>query len=417
MSKLRGGQGRALFALGVLTFINFFNYLDRLILAGVLPKVKATFGIDNFQAGLLSTIFMVVYMCASPLAGYLGDRFPRRLLIASSVMLWSLATAGSGLAATFGTLLVARAITGIGEAGYGTVAPAMISDLFPKARRTLMLSLFYCAMPLGAGAGYIVGGAIGEAHSWNMAFFVGGAPGILLALAALFFPEPVRGGMDEPSAAVKVPFLIGMRALLGNGMFWVSTIGLTLMTFSIGGLSNFMPTFLVEERHFSLRDAGLALGAITVIAGFVGTLAGGFLGDWLEKRRLHGGVLVSGIGLAAAAPLMVVSALATTPTVMFGALFFSMVLLFVNTGPLNASIVNAVPPAFRAFAVGINTLLIHLLGDAASPTVIGWVADKSTLGSAIALNAIPVVIGGGVLLLGVRWVKNRSAHSAVVSAV
>ncbi|MHB8878501.1 MAG: MFS transporter, partial [Myxococcaceae bacterium] len=181
---------RAVFALSVLSIVNLFNYFDRYLMPAVLPKVEASFELGHDEAGLLGTMFMTVYMCASPLGGYLGDRVPRRFLIAGSVFLWSLATAASGLAGSFAALLIARAVTGIGEAGYGTVAPAMISDLFPRQVRTRVLSFFYAAIPIGAGAGFLVGGAVAEHYSWNAAFYIGGAPGILLAVLALYLCEP-----------------------------------------------------------------------------------------------------------------------------------------------------------------------------------------------------------------------------------
>src|SRR5262249_27319232 len=187
---------RAAFGLSVLSLINFFNYLDRYIVAGVIPLVEAEFRIDHQQAGLLGSIFMIVYMIASPVGGYLGDRVARRLVIAGGVFIWSLATIGSGLAASFGMLLIARAFIGIGEAGYGTVAPALISDLFPRDLRTRMLSFFYVALPVGAAAGFAVGGWVGEHYSWHMAFFVGGVPGIALAILALLLPEPKRGATE-----------------------------------------------------------------------------------------------------------------------------------------------------------------------------------------------------------------------------
>jgi MFS family permease len=398
---------RALFGLIVLSLINFFNYLDRYIVAGVVPLVEAEFRIDHQQAGLLASLFMIVYMLASPLGGYLGDRVARRWVIAGGVFVWSLATIGSGLAASFGILLIARALIGIGEAGYGTVAPALISDLFPRHQRTRMLSFFYVALPVGAAAGFGIGGWVGEHYSWRSAFFVGGGPGIALAALALLLPEPKRGATEEVQGPERIPFRIGIRALATNGTFWVVTAGLTLMTFSIGGLANWMPAFLNLERGIPLGQAGLIFGAITAVAGTAGTLAGGILGDWIERRQPNGGIWLSGLGLALAAPIMFAAARVRDPALIFGVIFVAQLLIFLNTGPLNAAIVNCVVPAFRAFAMGINVLLFHLLGDALSPTVIGAIAQRFSLGVAIQVNAAPVLIGGLVLLMGAQWLSRR----------
>jgi MFS family permease len=389
---------RAYFALGVLSIINLVNYLDRYILAGVMPHLQKTFDLNDTQGGQLATVFMVVYMCASPAGGFLGDRMPRRLLIGVSVIVWSLATLGSGLAATFGMLLLARAFTGVGEAGYGTVAPSVLSDLFKKEQRSKMLAVFYTAMPLGAAFGFAIGGTMAEKVSWQSAFFAGGVPGLLLGAVAFFMPEPERGAMDEAHERVQVPFVEGLRALAGNARYWLCVAGLTLMTFSIGGLSIWMPKYLSAERGFSSSEAGLALGATTVVGGLVGTLLGGFMGDRLDRRMAGGGVLLSGIGLLAAAPFMVGAVLLQDKAALLICLLLTQICVFLNNGPLNAAIVNVVPSSLRAFAFGISMMVLHLLGDAASPTVIGWISDQSSLGTAILLNAVPVALGGLVLL-------------------
>jgi MFS family permease len=400
---------RSYFGLAVLSLINFFNYLDRYILAGVIPLVEKDLRIDHTQAGLLGSVFMIVYMTASPYGGYLGDRWPRRFLVAGGILIWSLATIGSGLAVTFGALLFARALIGIGEAGYGTVAPAIISDLFPKAQRTRMLSIFYLALPVGAAAGFAIGGWVGATYSWHSAFFIGGGPGLALAGLALFLPEPARGATEDAPVEAKVPFRVGLRQLGRNRIFWTVTIGLTLMTFAIGGLANWMPTFLNLERGIPLDTAGPVFGAITAGAGFLGTLAGGVLGDWADRRREHGGIWISGLSLALSAPLMVAVASVREVALIFGLTFVAQFLIFINTGPLNAAIVNAVAPSFRAFAMGLSVLILHLFGDALSPTAIGAVGQRFSLASAIGLNAAPVLIAGLVLLIGVRFLHSGAA--------
>lgn len=404
-------RGRAYYGLAILSFINLLNYTDRYILAGVMKKVQDAFGLSDSQGGLLATTFMVVYLAASPIGGFLGDRMPRRVLIGAAVLLWSLATIASGLASTFLLLIIARALTGVGEAGYGTVAPAFISDLFKKEQRSRMLAFFYTAMPLGAAAGFMLGGFLGDRYGWHVAFFVGGAPGIALGIMAFFLPNPKRGGMDD-EPTVQVPFTQGLRALVKNGRFWLVTAGLTLMTFSIGGLSNWMPKFLEAERGFSGTDAGFFLGVTTVIGGFVGTLVGGVLGDRIERRVRGGGVIMSGVGLILAAPMMFIAVQAQSRTVLLGALLIAQFLIFLNNGPLNAAIINCVSPGFRAFAFSINTMMLHLLGDAASPTVIGWISDQSSLGRAIQLNAVPVLAGGLVLLLGSRMLSRPTTSAS-----
>lgn len=393
---------RANFALLILTLINLVNYLDRYIVASALPSIQSELGINNTQAGLLSTVFIVVFMLASPLGGYLGDRVPRKYLVAGGVLLWSLATGASGLAATFVTLLLARAVIGIGEAGYGAVAPSIISDLYPRELRTRMLAFFYIAIPVGAAAGYGLGGFLTSTYSWHTAFFAGGVPGLLLGTMACFMPEPERGAMDGPEAQTKLPFREGLKGLAGNKAFWATTAGYTLMTFSIGGLGQWMPSYMVKVRGMAEGQAGLFFGGVTAVAGLLGTVAGGWLGDKMDRRREGGGLLLSGVGLLLASPFMYLALHMESEVATFAVIGVAQFLVFLNSGPINAAIVNCVQPSFRAFAMGLNVLCIHMLGDAISPTLIGAIADAHTLTRAIEVNAVPVLFGGVALLIGAK---------------
>lgn len=398
---------RAGFALLVLSLINLVNYLDRYVIAAALPLIQADFGITKAQSGLLGTIFIVVFMLASPLGGIMGDRYPRRLIVAGSVLLWSLATGASGLAATFVTLMLARAVIGVGEAGYGAAAPSIISDLYPREQRTRMLAFFYIAIPVGAALGYGLGGWLSTSFSWHVAFYAAGVPGLLLGVLAFFMPEPQRGAMDGAEANEKLPFLVGLKGLARNKAFWATTTGYTLMTFSIGGLGFWMPTYLKAERGMPEDKAGFIFGAITACAGLAGTVVGGWLGDKMDRKREGGGLWMSGIGLLLAAPCMFMAARLPTTGAMFAAVAVAQFLIFLNSGPINAAIVNCVPPTFRAFAMGLNVLCIHLLGDAISPPLIGWVADAAkSVGFAIELNALPVLLGGLALLLGSKLFRD-----------
>jgi MFS transporter, Spinster family, sphingosine-1-phosphate transporter len=400
-----GANVRANYALLILSLINLVNYLDRYIVASALPRIEEELHINHTQSGMLGTVFIVVLMLASPLGGFLGDRVPRKYLVTGGVLIWSLATGASGLAATFVTLMCARSVIGIGEAGYGAVAPSIISDLYPREQRTRMLSYFYIAIPVGAAAGYGLGGWLSSAYSWHTAFFAGGVPGLILGTMAFFMPEPQRGAMDGPDAQTKMPFLVGLKGLAGNKTFWATTIGYTLMTFSIGGLGYWMPSYMETTRGMEGSQAGLYFGGVTAVAGLVGTVAGGWLGDKMDRRREGGGLLVSGMGLLLAAPFMYIAVNLQSQVVTFAVIAVAQFLVFLNSGPINAALVNCVQPAFRAFAMGLNVLCIHLLGDAISPSLIGYVADEASLTTAIEANAVPVLLGGAALLMGAKFFR------------
>ncbi len=391
---------RAYAALGVLTVINLLNYVDRYVVAGILPLIKDEFGRSDAQLGVLTTSFLVVYSLVAPFTGFLGDRLPRKWFIGGGVILWSAATVWSGQARTFEELLVARAFIGIGEAGYATMAPGFISDLFDARRRGRMLSLFYAALPVGIAIGYAAGGIVGVRYGWRTAFYVAGMPGFLFGLMALFLREPVRGAADEGGSSQKPSLPELLRTLVRTRSYVVNTAGTTAMTFAMGGLGHWMPTFLERERHVPLDRADFVFGALLVVAGFLGTLAGGWLGDRLALKDKGGYFTSSGVGLLLGVPAALASTLSHEPAVYWTAIFVALFFLFFNTGPLNAALVNVVPASMRASAVALNVLLIHMLGDAISPALIGAISDAWSLGTAIVVNSFVIALAGTILMLG-----------------
>ncbi len=388
----------------VLTAINFVNYLDRYVLSAVLVPLSEELQIGDVKGGFLGTAFMGVYILAAPLGGYFGDRGARKYLVGAGVSLWSLATIGSGLAQDYGTLLTMRALIGVGEAGYATVAPTIIADLFAPDSRGRKLSYFYLAIPMGSALGYLVGGWIGEEFGWRAAFWVAGTPGLALAVVAMLLPEPTRGALDGPEDVERLPPLETVRRMFATPAWVINTAGTTLMTFAMGGLAFWMPTFLVRVHGLGLSEANMKFGAVTVVAGLVGTLLGGHLGDRAQARGEGGYFKVSGWGLLLGAPFAVLLPVLPSASLVFVAAFFAELLLFLNTGPLNAALVACMPPTLRASAFAVNVFMIHALGDAVSPTLMGWISENSHLGVAVAFTAVPIAVGGLLLIRGARWV-------------
>lgn len=405
----------ALAILVVLTAINFLNYLDRYVLSAVLEPLSGELSLSDDESGFLATAFMGVYMVAAPFGGHLGDRWSRHKIAAIGVALWSLATIGTGTAEDYPTLLAMRAAVGIGEAGYATVAPSVIADLFRPAERGRKLAYFYLAIPMGSALGYLVGGAIGQEFGWRAAFWVAGVPGLLFAVIAWFLPEPKRGASEhgdpvfekrrDPKAPARgealadaAPMSVAVREVFGSKAWRTNTLGTTLMTFSMGGIAFWMPTYLVRDHALELGEANMIFGGLTVVAGLIGTLVGGFLGDKMFAKGEGGYFRLSGWGLLLGAPFALLMPYAGIPVLVFTLAFFAELLLFLNTGPLNAALVACVRPEMRARAVAINVFFIHALGDAVSPWMMGLVSEQASLALAIALTSVPIAAGGIVLI-------------------
>jgi MFS family permease len=419
---------QARLAVALLFGVNFLNYIDRYVIAAVAPLIQRDFDLRDAQIGLIGSMFMVAYIAASPIAGVLADRFPRRFFVGGGVLVWSLATVASGLAGGYRSLLGARSFIGVGEAGFGGVAPTLISDLFPKEKRGRMLAYFYVAIPVGSALGFLLGGYVGEHHGWRQAFFLAGAPGVALGLLALGMAEPPRGAGD---GALHTQRAFDRRAafdLVRNPSFVWTTLGMSAMTFALGGLAYWVPTFFHRVRGLPLHEANALFGGVTVAAGLVGTFLGGWLGDslqagpqglpgrlvegtlvsrwlgrWLLMRTKKAYLLVSGWGMLLGVPAAYVGLTAVDRDVYLPAIFIAEVLVFLNTGPANAVLVNVALPEIRATAIAFSIFVYHLFGDVPSPILIGWVSDwTQSLGMAMLLTTVAMGVSGVFYLLGSR---------------
>ncbi len=402
-------RSAALLALSVLTLINLLNYLDRYIVSGIVPDLKAApLSLSDHQIGMLTTAFMLVYMIAAPVFGSLGDRGSRTRPIAIGVLIWSVATVLSGFAQTYGHLLAARAILGIGEAAYVSIAPALLSDAFPREQRGRVLSVFNMAIPVGAALGYIVGGLFSHAHNWRHAFFVAGAPGIVVALLVLVLKDPPRGAQDEAGQTTTQPAkptgsaISVYLGLLRRPPYLLTVLGYAAYTFALGGLAVWMPNFLERVRNVPVVQATTSFGGIVVVTGFLGTFLGGWLGDYWQKRSRQAYLWMSGWVTLIAAPCAFVSLTAAAPSVYYPAIVVAELLLFMSTGPVNSAIANLVSPGQRASAFALSMFMIHLLGDVPSPTLIGWMAELSSLGEAVLIVPAAIVISGVIWLISAR---------------
>ncbi len=378
MGKNTGARD-ARVALTILTSINFLNYIDRYVLAAVFEPIKRELHFTDAQLGWTLSAFMIAYSITSPAFGRMGDLFTRKYLIAAGVGVWSVATAGAGLARSFWQMLLPRSVVGIGEASYATVAPGIITDYYPEERRGRALAVFYAATPVGSALGFVLGGLLSATHGWRSAFFLVGLPGLLFALLALTIREPIRGAMDAaPARADEAPSLAATyRMLWHNRRYVVVTLGFVAYTFALGGLVGWVPAFLERYDGMTTSQANEIFGAMTVVAGFLGTFTGGFLGDYFLRYTRNSYLWVSGLCMFAGAPVAVAALTSRDPAVFLPAIFMAEFFLFLNTGPLNAVLLGCVPASIRATAMAVNIFFIHALGDAISPPSSAWFRTAS----------------------------------------
>jgi MFS family permease len=383
----------------LLTGLNVLNYVDRNVLLAVQPLVKDEFRSSDAAIGLLTSAFFFTYMFAAPAVGWLGDRYSRKTLIATGVVVWSGFTLLTWLVHDYSELLVRHAMVGIGEASYATIAPSLIADLFPLERRGRMLAIFNCGLPVGSAGGIIVGAYFGHHFGWRFPFMLAGLPGFLLALVLWFLPEPPRGRYDHFDGSVLRSTLPGLAR---NPAFWTASLGLAMYTFAVGGLQVWIPTFLNRVRGVPLDRAGVVFGAIVAFNGIVAVILGGWLGDRGLKRHHGAYYKFSGMAMFVAVPLMAL-AVHSSGSLMFPAIFLAVFALLIGTGPTNAAIVNSVSAQIRSTALAVNVFVIHLLGDAFSPTLIGAISDRSSLPTAFSVTYIAAALSGLFMMYGARF--------------
>lgn len=399
---------QARISLALLLGINLFNYVDRSILYSVQETVRLQFGVTSRAIGLLVLAFLVTYMLLSPVFGWLADRYSRWMLIGIGVAVWSLASGASGLANSYAALLATRCLIGVGEAAYGPVAPTLISDLYPLAVRGKVLAWFYAAIPVGSAIGYIAGSPFAHPGRWHYAFFLTLPPGLLLAAWCFFMKEPARGAAEVVIAPPRKTTLADYKILLKIPSYLLNTAAMAAMTFAIGGIAAWMPTYLTVDRGLSPERAGLIFGGIVVVAGLIATLAGGIAGDRLRAKVPGSYFLVSALGMLVGFPLFLLLLITPFP-LGWVVLFLAVFCLFFNTGPSNTALANTTPPAIRASAFAINIFIIHILGDAISPGIIGTIRDHDSLEMGFVAVSGMMLIGGLLWLWGMRYLAADTA--------
>ena len=416
--------------LALLTGLNFLNYIDRTVLSAVLEHVERDLHLSHGAAGLGASAFIIGYAITAPYFGTRGDRGRRTGLIAAGVIVWSLATAATGLAHDLATFLVARAAVGVGEASYATLAPTIIDDLTPPDRKNRALAIFYLAIPLGSALGYMVGGTLDVHWGWHQAFYVVGIPGVVLALACLAIDEPPRR-----LVAAKARIRDALGTLVRIPLYRRAVIGYCAYTAGVGAFAYWAPEFLVSRfpARLTTESAGFWFGLVTVAGGTIATLIGGQWADRAlrglpavapdaphdardNRAAINALLRVCALGMVVATPLAAVCFFMPAPAGFFVVALLVELGVFVSTSPVNAIALRAVPAELRASAMAAMIFAIHILGDLWSPPVLGFVRDglhvamhrpeSDPLPTTITMMLLPVLFAITTI---VWWPRRREA--------
>jgi predicted MFS family arabinose efflux permease len=366
------------------------SYVDRTALGILQEQLKYDLKLTDWHLGLMSgPAFALLYAAAGIPIARLTERFDRRIILSSCLVVWSAMTMACGLAANFVQMFLARMGLGVGEAGGNPVAHSLIADLFPSERRGRAIAIYSLGAPAGAFLGAALVGWLAQQWDWRYVFLMLGPPGFLLALMVWFLVPPIRRGSFEANVQQEQappPFLIVLRRLLGIPAFRHAVAGASLVVLVGYGVASFLPPYLIRRHGLSLGEVGLIAGLVNGVAAALGTLAGGYWGDRLSARHRSFLGIVPAVSVFLAAPLLVIGFAIPHAMGSMVCIFLATMLIYGYIAPTFA-LVHALSSArSRATAAAIFYLIINLVGMGSGPPLIGALSDHLTSG---AFRALP----------------------------
>jgi predicted MFS family arabinose efflux permease len=379
-----GSLGRTArrYALGLITAVYVFSFIDRQILAILLPAIKDDFGVNDWVLGFLAgPAFAIFYVTLGIPIAVLADRWNRRNLIALSLTIWSGMTALSGVSANIVQLALARIGVGIGEAGFAPPAHSMIADMYPPERRGTAMGIFTSGIALGITIAYVGGGWMAQNIGWREAFFVVGIPGVLLALVfRLTVTEPRRGlSEDRVDDGEKHSVIQVARYLLQRSSFIHLSLGAGLASFMGYAVLSFFPSFLARSHGLNLQEIGIYLGLIIGASTGTGFIGGGYLSDRIgsgnQKRSLQAIACMLLLGWVFVFPLY----LAKNAYLVIGLFFLPSALSNTYLATTFAQVQSLAGLRMRSVASALLLLVINVLGLGFGPLVAGVLSDYLAL--------------------------------------
>ncbi len=398
------------YVVGMLWWICFFNYADRQAIFSVFPLLEKELGLTTVQLGLLASSFAWVYGICAPLAGNIGDRVQRKAAILGGLHAWSVICMATALARSFPQLLLFRAAEGLGETFYYPASMSLVSDYHGKRTRSRAMGFHQTSVYFGTIGGGFFAGLIGQHYGWRWSFVGFGALGIVLgALLHRFLVEPPRGAADRADksaptgdhegAVQQIPTREFLRTVWGTPTVLVLMSAFMCSNFVALVLLSWMPKFLYDRFHLNLAMAGFTATVFVQLSSMAGAPVGGWLADWMRRRTPGGRMLVQALGVLCGAPFVVLCGMTQSVTWLVVALIGWGFFKGLYDANIFASVYDVIRPEARGTAAGFMNMIGWLAGGGTAPVVIGYIAQQSSLGTAIAAAAV-VYIAAGLLLIG-----------------
>lgn len=379
------------------------NYADRGALTAVFPLLRKDLGMSDVALAAIGSFFLWSYALCSPLAGYLGDHFPRSRLVTWSVAAWSLVTALTGLVRSSEQLLAMRALLGVTESLYVPASLALIAEHHPAGTRATAMALHLAGFYAGVVFGGTAAGYLGDRYGWRPSLFALGALGLLLAALCRWTlrenpHSTAAGGQPEKAKPGPAP-AGGFARLLKTPSYWILLTEATLLAIGTWIFANWLPLYFSETFKMSLSAAGFA-GTFPVQAGaMIGILAGGYFSDRVARRAVQRRMLLHSLCYLAAAPLLLVFLGTDSYLLILSAVFGYSLLRSIGGANANPLLCDLLPSNTWSTAIGLMNTTNTFAGGAGI-LVAGYLKRDFGLGGVFAGTSVIVLVAGILLLLG-----------------
>ena len=359
----------------LLLFAYIFNFIDRNIIGVLAVPIRTEFNLSDTALSTLGVAFGVFYaVIAIPIA-WLADRKSRVTIISTAVALWSLFTAACGMVQSYSHLVIARMGVAVGEAGGIAPSYSLVSDYYPREKRSRALAFYSLGIPIGSALGVFFGGWLASHLSWRSAFIIVGLLGLPAALLIKFFiPEPERGRFDPPPPA-DTPAVGVFQALARTPSFWLLSFGAASGSILGYGLIFWLPSFFNRSFGLPLDQVGWFYGSIVLVGGVLGTWLGGWFGDRIGSTRPGGYALIPAVCFLITAPTFALGLFAPNLTVAWILFTIGQMLALAWLGPVITAVQHIVLPSMRATASASFLFINNLIGIAFGIYFLGWMSD------------------------------------------
>jgi predicted MFS family arabinose efflux permease len=391
----------------LLFLLYMFDYMDRMVVVSLFPFLKQDMGITDAQCGLLvSAVYWSILIVSFP-ASVLVDRWSRTRSISIMAAIWSMATLACAFTRTFSHLFTARAVIGVGEAGYAPGGTAMLSNYFPQEKRARILGLWNASIPLGSALGIGLGGFVAHHFGWRHAFGLVAFPGLILSILFYFIRDypTVRLTKKAPSGEeTKLRFSELTRQFTHNRTLVCNNLAFALNVFVTTSLLTWLPTYFHRFDGLAMDAAGMKASSIMILA-IVGAPLGGFLSDAWMKKRKNARLLFPAVSSVVTGILLWVAFTFLRGNAQYGVLFLIGISAVAFVPSCVAVTQDVVHPGLRAISLSLNIIIQHLLGSSLAPVVIGRLSDAYGLDKALTFLPGFAFLAGVLLFAGSFYYK------------